>query len=402
MKALVIMQGVPHPFKGASQVVYFSYIFELITAGFEVLTISCDVIREKHESSIAECNQAINNKNFRLLTSEQKSGFTIKRFRISSCLSDTHLIRTHAKEFSPHVVIAFDLASAEIVMELDDVPKIVWLGDMLFQSTWYNYLYGFKEDWKTIRWLPYVIPQYFQWQKHYSRILRSFNKIIVSSKSSEKALEKLSLKSTFYPYPWPNRGSLDHDVQRVPADKPTYLFFGNLVGLGSRSSLHFLFEKLYPELKKLWGDNGFRVIIGGSLNLRDWAEQYISSHPEVKFEGFIDDLLEKMAVCHAVLVPIDVPVGNRSRILTAISKRALVIAHENAALGNPSLVDNETVLLAKDAYEFADKMRVAFEQKEQCLSIINQAEKMYEDNYKPEIASGFLIDEIKMVVNAYQ
>jgi len=63
-----------------------------------------------------------------------------------------------------------------------------------------------------------------------------------------------------------------------------------------------------------------------------------------------------MSKCHAVIAPIDVPVGNRSRILTAMSSGALLIAHKNASLGNPDLINNINCLLCNDEYEFVDAM----------------------------------------------
>ncbi len=60
MKVLIVMQGVPHPSSGASLVVYFNYIAELINAGFDVLTISQGVVEKECKAAIDECKQAIN------------------------------------------------------------------------------------------------------------------------------------------------------------------------------------------------------------------------------------------------------------------------------------------------------------------------------------------------------
>jgi hypothetical protein len=161
------------------------------------------------------------------------------------------------------------------------------------------------------------------------------------------------------------------------------LFYGHLFGLGSRSSLHFLFSKLYPELHKIWGKGGFDIIIGGREAPPDWAMSMIRDRVEFQYVGFIENLTDMLARVHAAIAPLDVPVGNRSRILTAQAKRALVIAHENAALGNPYLVDMETCLLAGSARDFAHRMQMAVESRSIVQDIINRAEASYAETYEP-------------------
>ena len=82
----------------------------------------------------------------------------------------------------------------------------------------------------------------------------------------------------------------------------------------------------------------------------------IADNPEFQWLGFVPDIDSVITACHAVLFPIDVAVGNRSRILTALCKGALVIAHRNVALGNPALVDGRTCALAATPEEFIDRM----------------------------------------------
>lgn len=398
MKIILVFQGIPHPKYGASQVLYFSYIAELIKNGFEVLVIIENAVGDDVDSRIQDCREAIEDKlKIEFFVLKKKVGFTSSRFKVDYINTNIDDINEQINDFKPNCIVALDLASAATVESINETPKIVWLGDLLFQTTWYNFSYSLKEDWKKIRSLIYILFQCHRWKQYYRKILKKFNRVVVSSKSSEKILKKLDIDSVFYPYPWPNEGSLDVSHKRKLANIPTFLFFGNLVGLGSRSSLHFLFEKLYPLLLNQWGEKGFQIIIGGSLELRDWAKKYVHEIPEIKFKGFIENILEEMSQCHGVLVPVDVPVGNRSRILTAMSKRILVVAHNNVSLGNPLLIDNKTALLAKDEYGFAKKMLYAYEKQDECIKIINSAEKAYSENYQPDVAVGYLLKEINKV-----
>jgi glycosyltransferase involved in cell wall biosynthesis len=93
-------------------------------------------------------------------------------------------------------------------------------------------------------------------------------------------------------------------------------------------------------------------------------------------------------------VPIDVPVGNRSRILTAMAMRSLVIAHANTALGNPDLVDGETCYLAADAKGFVEAMVAAVDDPARREAVVDRALRCYRERFHPERATGRLAGRV--------
>jgi glycosyltransferase involved in cell wall biosynthesis len=105
-----------------------------------------------------------------------------------------------------------------------------------------------------------------------------------------------------------------------------------------------------------------------------------------------------MNSCHASLAPIDVPVGNRTRILSAMAKGSLVIAHRATALGNPDLVDGETCYLAADARAFARRMIDAVEHAELSESVIAKARRCYHAHFRPEAATQVVVDEFRRLL----
>ena len=161
-----------------------------------------------------------------------------------------------------------------------------------------------------------------------------------------------------------------------------------------------MIEKLYPRLLRLWGSGGFQILIAGSRQLTPWAEREIADRPEFKYLGFVDDLDSLMSSCHAVIVPIDVPVGNRSRIVTAMAKGTLIIAHKNTSLGNPDLIDGVTCYLARNANQFAQRMQQAVECPRQVEDIISNARHCYERRFHPDIAAEMLVKEIVRISDA--
>ncbi len=388
----IIVQGVPHPSEGASAVLFFHYAKAIADAGYRVMTIALVPEGTETARQLSQYEEAINSTSHMVhqvpalvpVVRPNRFGLMINEVAIAG-------VGRALAETRPDAVIAFDVGPARCVARGSGAKRIAWLGDLGFESNWYHYLYGFREDWKSLRRLPYALAQTAAWKRFYQAALSGFDRLIVASKSSERSLARLGLDARFAPYPWPEAKGRITAPRRGPEEKPRYLFYGHLSGLGSRSSLHFLFNRLYPELVAMWGENGFEIVIGGREAPPAFFAAKIDRLAEITYVGFIDDLGAMMATVHAVIAPLDVPVGNRSRLLTAMAKGALVIAHENAALGNPMLADGQTALLARDAAEFARQMRLAVESPDACTAIVDRAEKAYLDHYAPEAAARVLV-----------
>jgi glycosyltransferase involved in cell wall biosynthesis len=267
------------------------------------------------------------------------------------------------------------------------------LGDLEFETFFYNSIYSWKEREISFRDMALAIRYSFLWKRRYRHNLKPDDLLLVASKSSEKTIAQLGLQASYLPYPWPVTGKAVGPIERP--SKPTFLFFGSLVGLGSRSAFHTMIKDIYPGLVRTWGGQGFDILIGGRGQLPSWVENDITAKPEIRYIGFIEDLDAVIGTCHAVLIPIDVPVGNRSRILTALSKRAVVVAHRNTALGNPDLVDGESCYIAETGDEFVDRLRRTFEKPEEAREIAERGYNVYNTHFEPSKAVSSFIKLIQ-------
>ena len=209
-------------------------------------------------------------------------------------------------------------------------PRVVWLGDLRFQTVWYHALYEAKERRAATLELPLAMVRSRAWRRAYRRALEGAAAVIVSSKSSEAQLQRLGIASEYQPYPWPAEPA--GAAGRLP-ENPTFLFLGTLQALGSRSAFHFILHELYPELVQRWGSGGFRIVIAGRGEVPGWAATMLATTPELEHVGFVDDLAGLLGSVHAAIAPISVPVGNRSRILTALAAGAVVVAHRTPRSG---------------------------------------------------------------------
>jgi len=375
---------VPHQSRGASSVLFYHYIDQLVRAGHDVF---CLLLLEKDEdSSQLPCEALGAVVGPLLLRFGRYSGRTIPAALPANATR-------RASEFRADIVVYFDIGSRALCRALGEGRRtLVWLGDLAHQSLWHHALYDAREDWRAALRLPKTWLVCRRWRAAYGEFLRGVDRVIVSSHSSEVALPG----ARYLPYPWPvEKPFRSVAAARRGGDKPRFLFCGTLSGLGSRSAIHYLLDTLYPVLLRRWGARGFEVLITGTRSLADWAMASIRTKPEIVFEGFVDDLYARMDRCHAAIVPIDVPVGNRSRILTAMGYGLLVIAHPSTALGNPALVSGETCLLAASAADFAQAMARAYEDAAGAARIEHAARKVYERQFAPQAAGAMLEAELR-------
>jgi glycosyltransferase involved in cell wall biosynthesis len=278
-------------------------------------------------------------------------------------------------------------------------PLLIWLGDLTFQTILHHAYLDCKEDpRKVVR----VIRAYLAsllWKRLYRKVLSGQQNVVVSSYSSVAHMARLGVSTQYWAYPWPGKPCRE-TIDFGKHSKPTFILFGTLSALGSRSSFDFLLKSVYPHLLRVWGAKSFTILIAGSRELPSWVQAHIQACSELKFLGFVDDLAAEVARCHAVLAPISVPIGNRSRIVTAMSMGALVIAHANTALGNPELVSGENCLLASSASKFAEYMVLAHANPDLAAKLEASARQTYLRSFLPEVASQRLVHELNFIFSS--
>jgi len=403
-RILVCVAGVPHRSRGASTVLFFHYLEQLKRSGHRLF---CLLVLEKSPDArwdVDEFQRELEEPG-RCKVAAAEVDWLLRFDRVSGALRPGALgtgIVEQARAFGPDVQLSFDIGPLAIANRLGiPGPRAVWLGDLAFQTIWLHAQYDVRERLAAALQLPKMWLICRRWKAAYRRELAGVDEVIVSSASSAPLLRQLGVRSRYLPYPWPVEKPFRPVARhRVPDARPRFLFCGTLSGLGSRSALHYLLDALYPALVRRWGAGGFEIVITGTRTISDWALASMRTKPELEFRGFVDDLYAEMDRCHAAIVPIDVPVGNRSRIVTAMGYGLLVIAHPNTALGNPDLVSEETCLLAGAPAAFAAQMARAYEDAGLAERIELAARRRYEAGFEPRAAGGMLADAIGSLTGA--
>jgi len=398
-RLVIIAPGIPHESRGASTVLFYHYIAGFKRAGFRTMNVLLLQPDNSTEDGLAEYERKMADpERFTVVPCRAESFVVSTRFGFRLNAGAVAAALEEAEGLRPDAVVCFDLLSAWVGARIGHSAKIAWLGDLRFQTEWYHTWYGIKEGWRNLRNLPAAWVRCRLWKRVYRDVLRNMDSIIVSANISRDALRRIGIQARYLSYPWPDVVVGADDPVVEPPGMPTFLFLGTLTGLGSRSAFHFMLDAVYPWAVRVWGRNGFRILIAGARGLPGWVERELGGRPELKYLGFVEDIVGVMRTCHAVLVPIEVPVGNRSRILTAMAAGVPVVAHANAALGNPDLVDGTTCYLARDGRRFVEGMRRAVEKPEEVARIARQARSCYEAHFSPEAATGMLVAEVERVI----
>jgi glycosyltransferase involved in cell wall biosynthesis len=389
-KLAVIIPCVPHPTDGASVVVYYWYAYALRQAGYQILNILLLSSADDLPKVAQYRRQLEENANFQITPIVCTNPITYSKWAgaqdINGALARD--VALQVNEFAPDTLVCFDLLSAWAASLCRAPSKFAWLGDLHFQSFWHNGIYALeRRDYRNALFnFLYSHP----WKRCYVRALRNFANVIVSSGSSVKQLAKLGLKSEYLPYPWPAEPST---VRALPAI-PTLAFFGTLGALGSLSAIRILVKEIHPKLMRKFGQGKFRIKIFGRGTLPSFATKIIAANVEFEVLGFVPDLNQVLSGCHALIAPIEAPVGNRSRILTALANGLPVIAHTNTTLGNPDLISGTNCCLGKNADEMLGHFYKLLDDHDYADRIAERGRQLYLDKFHPLVACKVLLQRI--------
>tara|TARA_Y100000022_G_C13243197_1_gene373467 strand:+ start:382 stop:1557 length:1176 start_codon:yes stop_codon:yes gene_type:complete len=362
---------------GASLKIYYEYL-KYFKDKYEVFCISFT-----SEKKILDKNY--NGYNFKQFFLPYEDHLIPNKFSLICKMNNKKSIENILKKFKITTIVGFDIVVASQIYKIENVKKIIWLGDLRFQTNFYNFIFNLKSDLKLLRHFLYNFYQNFLFKQKYQEILKSIDRIVVSSKSSEKILKKMRINSKFLPYPWPRIFS---KVKIKKVKKPNFLFFGNLAGLGSKSALYMLFKKIYPLLIKKMGNDNFSISLVGHSSENSYLSKIdINKFPEMKYYGFVENLNKITSKSSAVIFPGNIPVGNRCRLVSCMASKMPIVADKSAKEGNPFLIDGYSAYLSNSSFDFVNKMIMTVTDYELKDKIVNNALRLYRENYFPVIAA---------------
>ena len=396
-KILVVATGdLPNKSEGASTTVFYHFINYLLKKknNIYLFSISQKKINNKTKKNFLN---SFKNQNIKsLYTYNVKNYYNFNKFnflfrRIETSKLDKITIKK-IYNLKPDKVFALDIAAASFAKQIFSKKIFIWLGDLNFSTTWYHFYYNFKNNYKYFLYYFFVKIIVKKWKYFYKKTLLN-NFCVSGSNANVNELKNIGIKSIYQPYPWTK---VYKKINQKKKNKPSFLFFCNLVGFVSKSAMNYLIKNIYPNYENIWGKNGFKIYICGTYKLDENFKRKIKKLKNIKLMGYVYNLNTLASSCHACLFPIDVPVGNRSRIVTAMGSGWPIIAHENVAIGNPSLISGFNCYLAKNNHEFGLYSKLLYDKKYLCKKISLNAFNTYKSTFnlkKSLIKFGKFINE---------
>ncbi len=170
--------------------------------------------------------------------------------------------------------------------------------------------------------------------------------------------------------------------RRSDSLKPQALLLGHLEGTHTRYGLRFFFDEVMPLWQSPEGPrSAVRVVGNGRL------PETFSLPPEnnrLQWIGFVSDLTDEWSRATALLVPVPLRQGIRSRIVEAWSRGVPVISHPNAAVGLPMMKDGENYLAAEDGPEWIEAMRKVENDEALCRRLTATGRAVFEAEFSAE------------------
>jgi glycosyltransferase involved in cell wall biosynthesis len=189
-------------------------------------------------------------------------------------------------------------------------------------------------------------------------------------------------------------------VDKVPSavDAPIRIIgsIGKVAGTANTLGLEFLGNELMPALDLLFKDRAYEVhILGAGKPHRLTLKAQI--HPKVIWRGFVDNIDEEIRDCAVFLCvnnATEFKVGH-TRFLHAWSLAAPVVAHQDASLSMPEIVNGSNALLGNSAVEIAEHIKRLVDDPVLCARIKTEGKRTFENNFTAERVVKTIIQKLQ-------
>jgi hypothetical protein len=193
----------------------------------------------------------------------------------------------------------------------------------------------------------------------------------------------------------------DKAHERRTSGRHRVLLVGDLGTTSTSSGLRSVVRTVLPRLVSEFGEDGFELrLMGGGVPPSDVAEEL--RKPYVRLLGRVVPADPEFLSADAMIVPTNIPLGIRVRIITAWSFGCPVIAHRANAAGIPEMRGEDNALLADtDAQLSMAVIRVLRDSAlRKRLSVGGRG--TYERYFSESVAGQAIVDELDRLAAMYR
>jgi len=320
---------------------------------------------------------------------------------------DRAVLRGIAEREAPLVVIAYDTAAVAVLPGLADkwqcIAVLVDLPESLLESR----RLGIHQM-KGIKWWKEVL-QLVGMRKAREWLIEDIGCVSAVVEHAWVHAEELKRRTrtqvVYVPHCMPgpeDPGAVNQEPEH--ADSYRLLIMGSLKGATSRLGFEYLLDQLLPRLRAVCGslDRPIRIRIVGHGEMLASLRTRLMLQSEVEFGPFAstrEAIEREYATCHAVLVPIPVKVGFRTRIAEAFAYGKCVIAHSANCQGMPEVVDQVNAMCAEDPGELAQRIITVLGDRTLRQILGNSARQTFLNHYSLEAMKRSVEPLLKSIIS---
>lgn len=187
--------------------------------------------------------------------------------------------------------------------------------------------------------------------------------------------------------------------RRRDSKKPRLLVIGDLATTSTSSGLRAVAWSVLPRLVEQFGEDGFELrLVGGGKPPPELAPAF--RHPAVRVVGRVVPADPEFLAADLMIVPTNIPLGIRVRVVTAWSFACPIVAHRANAAGIPEMQDGENSLLADTDAELADAVSRALGDDALRRKLSRGGRHTFEKWFSEAVAGQVIVDELEALAGA--
>ena len=236
-------------------------------------------------------------------------------------------------------VVAFDSLAINVALNVKSNSYVAILGDPAGRKVWHS------STWTqpTIK-VKALLLDISELIYYYWKIPKAWELAMFGTGHS-KLWSKILFRNIIDLRPFMPNSSLVSISSKKKLNKKTVLTFGGtLSGTASSLAIKSILEDYFPALREKYGSENFEFRIVGECenNLKKYLK---NKHPELVIRGLVPSFEKELACGDVFLLPMNYPVGVRTRICSALAAGCVCIVHKSVLFNMPELKNCKAVML---------------------------------------------------------
>ena len=228
-------------------------------------------------------------------------------------------------------------------------------------------------------------------------------KMVLTVSDTETEDYKVQLpKANFQllPWSWAEEFPIVEEKKWFDKDKLTMLHLGSLNSIVPYSSLYFILKKVFPLINPDKLERISLYIVGANDigTCSKTIKKLSSNYKNVHITGYVQDLDSYFFKSDIQLVGLQFATGLRTRIVESLARGLPVLSTREGSKGLYGLKNNENIILADTAQDFANKIEKVIEYPEKLKRISTKGLELYHERYSRKIHSGELSNLLRKYI----